>query len=113
MRWVVIAIFAIVGFILALLATGAMLPEKHVVSRSLTVNRPISEVWQVLTDHAEEPKWRPDVESVARVADRNGHPVWEEKYRNGDTMLIETTLVNAPQRSRNSSSRLFRSIRAW
>lgn len=98
MRWVVIAIFAIVGFILALLATGAMLPEKHVVSRSLTVNRPISEVWQVLTDHAEEPKWRPDVESVARVADRNGHPVWEEKYRNGDTMLIETTLVNAPQR---------------
>jgi len=98
MRWVVIAIFAVVGFIIALLAAGAMLPEKHIVSRSLTVNKPVNEVWQVLTDHAQDPKWRPEVESVTRIADRNGHPVWEEKYKNGDTMRIETTLVDAPKR---------------
>ncbi len=98
MRWVVIAIFVVVGFILALLATGAMLPVKHTVSRSLTVQRPVAEVWSVLSEHAQDPAWRPDVESVKRIEDRNGHPVWEEKYKNGDTMRIETVLVDATKR---------------
>ena len=98
MRWVVVAIFAVVGFVLALLAAGAMLPEKHSVSRSVTIPRPVGEVWQVLTDHAQDPKWRPEIESVTRVADRNGHAVWEEKYKNGDSMLIETMMMEAPRR---------------
>jgi hypothetical protein len=98
MRWVVIAIFVLVGFILAALATGAMLPVKHTVSRSLTVQRPVAEVWAVLTEHAEDSVWRPEVESVKRIEDRNGHPLWEEKYKNGDTMRIETILVDAPKR---------------
>ena len=98
MRWVVIGIFVVVGFIVAVFAAGAMLPEKHTVSRSITVNRPVDEVWATVTDHAKDPSWRPDVESVTRIADRNGHPVWEEKYKSGDTMRIETILADAPKR---------------
>ena len=98
MRWFVVAILVVVGFVIALLAAGAMLPEKHTVSRSITVPRPVAEVWQVLTEHAQDPSWRADVASVTKIADRNGHPVWEEKYKNGDTMRIETTLSEAPKR---------------
>lgn len=98
MRWVVIAIFVVIGFIIALLSAGAMLPEKHTVSRSLTLARPVAEVWPVLTEHAQDPTWRPDVESVKRIEDRHGQPVWEEKYKNGDVMRIQTTLVDAPKR---------------
>jgi uncharacterized protein YndB with AHSA1/START domain len=98
MRWVIIAIFAVVGFIIAVLATGAMLPEKHTVTRSIAVERPIAEVWQVLTDHAQDPLWRPDLERVKKLGDRNGHSVWEEKYKNGDVVRLETTLSEAPKR---------------
>jgi len=55
-------------------------------------------VWQAVTDHPREPQWRIDVASVTRLADRDGHPVWEEKYKSGDTMRIETTESVAPQR---------------
>jgi uncharacterized protein YndB with AHSA1/START domain len=98
MRWVVVAIVALIGFVLAVLAAGAMLPERHTVSRSITVQRPVAEVWQAVKDHPQDPSWRPDVESVTRIGDRNGHAVWEEKYKGGDTMRIETTLVDAPRR---------------
>lgn len=98
MRWVVVAIFAVVGFVIAALAAGAMLPEKHTVTRSITVERPVAEVWHVLTDHAQDPAWRPDVESVTRIGDRNAHPVWEEKYKHGDTMRIETIAVDPTRR---------------
>lgn len=98
MRWVIVAVFIVVGLVLALLVTGAMLPQRHTVTRSITVPRAVDEVWTVLTDHGKDPSWRPDVASVTKIADRNGHPVWEETYKNGDTMRIETTAVDAPKR---------------
>ena len=98
MRWVVIAIVVVIGFVLALFLAGAMLPQRHTVSRSITVPRPVDEVWAVLMDHAKDPSWRPDVASVTRIADRNGHPVWEEKYKNDEIMRIETTAVEPPRK---------------
>ncbi|HUR37771.1 MAG TPA: SRPBCC family protein [Terriglobales bacterium] len=98
MRWVIIGIFALIGFVLAVLATGAMLPVRHTVTRSLTVQRPVAEVWQAITDYERDPSWRPEVTSVTRIGDRDGHPLWEEKYKNGDSMRIVTTLVDAPKR---------------
>jgi hypothetical protein len=98
MRWVWFSIALVTALVLAILAVGAMLPQKHTATRSITVHRPVDEVWSVLSDHAKDPAWRPDVESVTRIADRNGHPVWEEKYKNGDIMHIETTAVESPKK---------------
>lgn len=98
MRWLILTLVLLVAFLLGLAAAGAMLPEKHSVSRSITLHQTPETVWQVLTDHANDPKWRADVGTVVRIADRNGHPVWEERYKNGQVMRIETTVENPPSR---------------
>ena len=98
MRWLFIIIGILLAFFLALLAAGSMLPVKHTVTRTITLNQPPEAVWQAITDHANDPKWRGDLASVNRIADRNGHPVWEENYKNGQTMRIETILSDPPKR---------------
>lgn len=98
MRWVVLIVALLVAFVLAVFAAGAMLPEKHTVTREITVQRPVAEVWPVLTDHASDPSWRPDVASVRRIADRDGQPVWEELYKNDDSMRIATVRVEPMKR---------------
>ncbi len=96
MRWVVLVVALLIAFVVAVFAAGAMLPEKHTVSRSITVPQPATEVWAVLTDHAKDPSWRSDVESVTRIGDREGHAVWAEKYKNGDAMNIMTVTMEPP-----------------
>jgi len=87
-------IFVAVGMVLAIFVTGAMLPVKHSVSRSITVHQPAEAVWAVLADHMSDPKWRHDVASVKKLPNRNGHPVWEDTYKNGQTLRIETTVLD-------------------
>lgn len=98
MRWVVLIVALLAAFVIAVFAAGAMLPEKHTVTREITVQRPVTEVWAVLTDHAGDPSWRPDVASVRRIADRDGKPVWEELYKNDDSMRIATISVEPMKR---------------
>lgn len=98
MRWVWLVVGILAALIIALFIVGAMLPQKHSVSRSITAPKTPEEVWAVITDHEKDPAWRPDVESVRRMTDRNGHPVWEEHYKNGDSMGIETTVSEPPRK---------------
>lgn len=97
MRWLWRILGTLVALILAVFIIGATLPQKHSVSRSATVPATQAAVWAMLSDHSQDAMWRPDVETVRRIADRDGHPVWQENYKNGDSMNIETTLIE-PQR---------------
>lgn len=98
MRWIVIILGILVAILVAIALSGAMLPQEHTVTRSILLNQPPEAIWSVITDHANEPKWRADVASITRLADRNGHELVEEKYKKGDTMKIETVESQPPTR---------------
>ena len=98
MRWIALIFALLVAIVVGVFLAGAMLPLKHSVSRSLTLHQKPEAVWQAVTDHQHDPQWRSDVANVTRLDDRNGHPLWEEKYKNGDAMRIETTASEPPRR---------------
>ena len=63
--------------IFALLLAMALMRRDHKVELVVTYNQPPpAAIWRLLTDHAEEPKWRPTFGSVVREADIGGHEVW-------------------------------------
>lgn len=90
MVWVVIAILVVIGGSALVVAIGARLPKEHVVSRKAVFNRQPSEIWGVIADLGNQASWRTDLQRVDRVPDRNGHPVWEETDRRGQTLTMET-----------------------
>ena len=98
MRWILIVLGILVFILVAIALAGAMLPQEHTVTRSIVLKQSPEMLWAVITDHANEPKWRTDVESVTRLADRNGREMVEEKYKKGDTMKIETVESQPPTR---------------
>ncbi len=59
-------------------------------SRKAVFNRQPSEIWGVIADLGNQASWRTDLQRVDRVPDRNGHPVWEETDRRGQTLTMET-----------------------
>jgi hypothetical protein len=96
------ALLVIVGLlvfvILAVLVIGFLTPEEHHASRSLKTKQSPQVIWDVINDHANEPKWRDDVASVTSVGERNGKPVWQENYKDGNTLQLATTESKPPAR---------------
>ncbi len=87
MKWLPrIALAAVVAVMIVLLV-GSGLPVEH----SATVDRVVpggsTEVWSVITDIERFPEWRPGVDSVVRLEDRNGLPVWRESGSAGRLTL--------------------------
>jgi hypothetical protein len=98
MRWVVIIVVVLLAFILAIFAAGAVLPRKHVASVATSINQPPQVVWQVITAHANDPQWRPDLKTIQRLPNRNGHPVWLEIYKNDMKLELEDVEADAPNK---------------
>jgi len=89
-----VALVAFVFFDIALIM-GALSPKQHTVSRSITIHKPATQVWAVLTDYAGQPKWRDDLKSVDQLPPRGGLPLWRENYKNNmsDTLLTEQSVT--------------------
>jgi hypothetical protein len=99
MKRILIAIAAIiVGLILVVLVVGALTPVEHHVSRTLVTKQQPQAIWDAINDHANEPKWRTDIERVESLGDRNGKPVWKEIYKDGNTLELATTESKPPTR---------------
>jgi uncharacterized protein YndB with AHSA1/START domain len=98
LRWIILVLAVLIFFLVAVALAGAMLPPQHSVTRTIMLKQPPEAVWQAITDHGKEPEWRHDVVSVTKLADRNGHALVEEKYKNGDSMKIETVETQPPTR---------------
>lgn len=98
MRYVVLVVALLVALVIAVAIVGAMLPKEHTAVRSIELNQPPQAVWDSITDHASEPKWRDDVAKVERLADKNGHPLWKETYKDGEELTMETREAVPPKR---------------
>ena len=41
-------------------------------------------IWAAYQRHANEPAWRSDIQNVHSIGERNGKPVWQENYKDGN-----------------------------
>ena len=97
-RILILVLGLLVALILVVLVGGLLLPEEHHASRTLVTKQSPQAIWDTINDHANEAKWRSDIESVTSLGDRNGKPVWQEKYKDGNTVALMTTESKPPTR---------------
>lgn len=101
MKWLLILAPFVVGIVAAVafvVVVGALMPRKHSATRSARLAAAPDAVWAVLADFQSHPSWRPGLKSVTRLADRNGHPVWNEVGSWGDAMTVEIEVFDPPRR---------------
>lgn len=97
-RWLIGIVIVLVVLIGGVLVVGALLPEEHRASRTLRTKQSPQAIWDAINDHANEHKWRSDVESVVSLGERNGKPVWQENYKDGNKVTLMTTESKPPTR---------------
>jgi uncharacterized membrane protein len=74
---------------------GWLLPEQHVVSRSVTVAASPEQVWQLISDVPAQTKWRKELKSVTMLPDyqppnQPPQPHWEEHTSMGTIPYVAT-----------------------
>jgi len=97
MKWVLIIVGIVVGLVALVAAIGALLPKSHVAARAAKFKQSPQTIWDTITDIAAVPCWRPEVQSVEKLPDRNGHPVWVEISKMG-RLPYEITVYDPPKR---------------
>ncbi|HEY7784671.1 MAG TPA: SRPBCC family protein [Pyrinomonadaceae bacterium] len=97
-RWLLGILGLLVLLIVVVVVIGAFLPEQHVASRTLKTKQQPQAIWDAINDHANEPNWRTDVESVQSLGEREGKPVWQERYKDGNQLSLMTTESKPPNR---------------
>ncbi|MGI8733185.1 MAG: SRPBCC family protein [Pyrinomonadaceae bacterium] len=97
-KWLIRIVIVLVVLILVVFIAGALLPEEHHASRTLATKQSPQVMWDTINDHANEPKWRPDVASVTSLGERDGKPVWQENYKDGNKVALMTTESKPPTR---------------
>ena len=98
MLWLLIAGGAAITTVGAMALIGLLLPKRHVVTRRAHFPQGQDHLWLVMTDHTQEPTWRPALRRIERLSDRDGRPVWREFGYGGHSMTLETVEVHAPAR---------------
>ena len=58
MAWIVFGVFVVAGLTVAVWVLGSRLPKAHSVARMAYFNRSPGEVWQIISDFADQPSWR-------------------------------------------------------
>src|SRR5262245_33939710 len=93
--WTALVLVALLDVVLLI---GYRLPQDHTVSRTLASKQPPQAVWAVISNHANEPSWRPELKKVERIWDERRLAIWGGTYSNGDTLSFTTTEFEPPTR---------------
>jgi uncharacterized protein YndB with AHSA1/START domain len=96
-KWGLAALGVVVLAFLAMYAIGATLPVAHTATVSAELDAAPEEVWALISDVDRFPDWRPDVETVTRLDDRDGLPVWREEAEVG-VMTFQVEAMDPPHR---------------
>ena len=97
MKWVIIAIAVLVGLVALVTVIGMLLPKQHVAKRSAKFNQSAQVIWEAISNFGDLPSWRPEVQSVDKQPDRNGHAVWMEVSKMGN-MPYEVAVFEPPMK---------------
>lgn len=97
-RIVLVVAGIIVALVLIVLVIGLLTPQEHHATRAVNINQPPQMIWDTINDHANEQKWRDDISNVTAAGERNGKPIWQENYKDGNTVQLLTTESTPPTR---------------
>jgi hypothetical protein len=86
MKWLLIFVVVLAAPVIIAASVGALLPRKHVVSRSIVLPKAPEEVWAVVSG---PPTWRADIRSYQQLPAHNGHRMWRETDSHGQTITYE------------------------
>ena len=95
MKWLLISVISLAGLLLLIVLIGACLPQKHTVSRTLSLHRPAETVWSLISG---SPTWRPGVSNYQELPPHEGHRLWRETDKHGQTITFEAIESTPPRR---------------
>lgn len=90
MTYIIYGIGFLISIIALILLTGAMLPIKHVASKTIIINANNAQVWQLITSYRDMPTWRNDVTKIDIMTDDNGVEIVYEYENDIDFLAFET-----------------------
>jgi hypothetical protein len=93
MKILLIIVAALVLLILIVVVTGALLPKRHVSSRSAHFNASAEQLFALI---AGSQTWRPDVAKCEEVPDSSGRHLQLETSRRGETITYELLAIDPP-----------------
>ena len=97
LKWLLRALFALIGIVAMMWVIGLMPPRDHMATRMAHYQVPPDQVWAAITDIDAMPSWRIGLKSVTRLPDKNGLPAHTENTTAGK-LTFETTEMIPPRR---------------
>lgn len=82
----------------AVVGVGMLLPQEHVVSRSLSLAQPPAQIWRLISDPEGQVAWRSDLQRVETLPDDRGGVLIREVAKGGDVITYRTLTAEAPRR---------------
>ena len=98
MKWLLIAVLSLAGLLILIVIIGALLPQKHRVTRTITLHQPAEIVWNLISG---PPSWRPQIRKFDELLPHDGHRMWRETDKHGQTITYETVESSPPRRMVN------------
>lgn len=98
MKWLLIALGAIVLLIAVVVMAGMALPQEHSATRAAKYDKPPAQVWRTITDFSGYSSWRPTVKSVEILPGQNGLPAWRETDIHGNSVPYQVTEMLPPNK---------------
>ena len=95
MKWLLIVVLSLAGILILIVVIGALLPQEYYVSHTITLQQPVEVVWNVITG---PPNWRPDIRGYQELPPQDGHRMWRETDKNGQTITYEVIGAAPPRR---------------
>lgn len=86
MKWLLIIAVSLAGLLMLIVVIGALLPQKHRVSRTVSLHLPAETVWSLISG---PPTWRPDIQNYQELPLHDGHRMWRETDKHGQTITYE------------------------
>jgi uncharacterized protein YndB with AHSA1/START domain len=88
MKWVLIVLGTLAALVLLVLIAGLLRPRTHVATRTFRIERPVSDVWAVVSDFSRVPEWFSEVSKVERLTDIDGRPAWRETIGGFEATIV-------------------------
>jgi hypothetical protein len=95
MKWLLVVALTLAGLLILIVVIGALLPKKHLVSRTVSLHHPAEVVWGLISG---PPTWRPDVTNYHELAPHEGRRMWRETDRHKQTITYEAIESVPPRR---------------
>jgi len=95
MKWLLIVLLSVVGLMILVVVIGALLPQKHKVSRTVSLHHPAETVWTLISG---PPTWRPDITNYQELPSHESHRMWRETDKHSQTITFEAIESLPPRR---------------